>query len=142
MVGLTAGCSKDMLPFSGGMLEGEVSLAPADWTTVSSVEVAQLETKSPEPYSVNLWVIGHPEHLYIFAGGSRANWVDHIEANPHVRMKMGKEIYELVATQVTDADEFEIFAQGWKSKYGRRPWNDDVNETYLFRLTAADSDDA
>ena len=131
------GCSADMLPFSGGELEGEVRQAPDDWTEIAAVEVVQLETKGPEPYSVNIWVLGYSEHLHIFAGGSRANWVEHIEVDPNVRMKIGDHIYELVAEQVTDADEFEVFAQGWEAKYGRRPWNEDVNETYLFRLTTA-----
>ena len=134
---LVTGCSSEMLPFSSGALEGgSVVPAPADWRGVAEREVVQLESQPSDPYSVNIWVLGEETHLYVFAGGTKANWIEHIEMDPNVRMKIGDSIYELVAERVTDADEFEHFAQGWEAKYGRRPWNEDVNDTYLMRLTA------
>jgi len=96
----------------------------------------QLETNPSNPYSVNLWVIGNEDSLYIFAGDSETTWVQHIAANPNVRLKIGESIYELAATRVTDADEFEKFAQAWEAKYGNRPRNESVDETWLMRLAA------
>ena len=110
--------------------------APADWRTVASADIIELESRPDDPYSVNLWVLGEATHLYIFAGDSRTTWVENIAANPHVRMKIGEAIYDLQAEQVTDAAEFERFAQGWEAKYGNRPRNEKVDETYLMRLTA------
>ena len=133
---LVCGCSSESLPFAGGELEGREVPAPEDWTQVAKREIVQLETRPEDPYSVNIWVISQGPYLHIFAGGTRAEWVDHIDANADVRLKIGEEIYLLRAQRVLDADEFERFARGWKSKYGRRPWNEDVNDTYLFRLTA------
>ena len=135
-ISLAQGCSPEMLPFSSGQLEGTVVPAPSDWRPVASQEVVQLESQPADPYSVNLWVLGEESHLYVFAGGTKANWIEHIEVDPNVRMKVGDSIYELKADRVLDADEFEHFAQGWEAKYGRRPWNEDVNDTYLMRLTA------
>ena len=133
---LLQGCSQEMLPFSSGQLEGTVVPGPEDWRPVAAREVVQLESQPSEPYSVNIWVLGEESHLYVFAGGTKANWIEHIEVDPNVRMKIGESIYELKAERVLDPDEFERFAQGWESKYGRRPWNEDVNDTYLMRLTA------
>ena len=133
---MLAGCSSGWLPFSSGELEGVPAQAPDDWTQVASKDIVQLETDVDEPYSVNIWVIGEPTHLYVFAGASRANWIEHMEQNPNVRMKIGDAIYELTGVRVTDADEFERFAQAWDAKYGRRPRNENVDETYLMRLTA------
>ncbi|MEM7097318.1 MAG: hypothetical protein AAF541_03590 [Pseudomonadota bacterium] len=133
---LTSGCSSGWLPFSSGQLEGVPTQAPADWTEVAAKEIIQLETNVDEPYSVNLWVIGEPTHLYVFAGASRAAWIEHIDKNPNIRMKIEDAIYDLVAERVTDAAEFERFAQSWEAKYGRRPRNENVDETYLMRLTA------
>ncbi|NKB99955.1 MAG: DUF385 domain-containing protein [Pseudomonadales bacterium] len=138
---LLTGCSEENMPFSSGELTGVVTPAPADWTEIASVEVVQFETRAPDAYSVNLWVLGQGDRLYVFAGGSRSNWVEHIEVNPNVRMKIGAAIYELTASQVHDADEFEVFAQGWEAKYGNRPWNDDVSETYLLRLSPSMGED-
>ena len=137
VLAILSGCSEESLPFSSGALEeGTVVEAPTDWRPVAQREIVQLESQPTDPYSVNLWVIGEESHMYVFAGGTKANWVEHIEVDPNVRMKIGDSIYELVAERVLDVDEFEHFAQRWEEKYGRRPWNEDVNDTYLMRLTA------
>jgi len=129
------GCA-DYLPFSGGGLEGVVAEHPASFVDIGKQEIVQLETNPVDPYSVNLWVIGNDDSLYIFAGDSETTWVQHIAVDPNVRLKIGESIYELAATRVTDADEFEAFAQAWEAKYGNRPRNENVDETWLMRLAA------
>ncbi|MEM1232161.1 MAG: hypothetical protein AAGI15_16605, partial [Pseudomonadota bacterium] len=133
-LGLTA-CTGDWVPFSGGALEGPVTPAPADWRTVMTDEVIQLETQPGDPYSVNLWVVAGEDRLYIFAGANRATWIEHIEVDPRVRLRADGRIYELRADRVRSADEFEQFAQQWEAKYGDRPRNESVDETWLMRLT-------
>lgn len=129
------GCG-DFSPISGGELTGTVKPVPVDWTLVAGDDVVQLETRAPEPYSVNLWIIGAGPDLYVFAGDNRAAWIEHMALNPEVRVQIGDGIYELTADQVTDAGEFERFADAWESKYGRRPQNENVGETYLMKLAA------
>ena len=128
-----SGCA-DYLPFSGGELEGAVAEIPASFETIGQQEIVKLETNPLEPYSVNLWVIGNKESLYVFAGDSETTWVQHIAKDPNVRLKLGAAIYELAATRVTDAAEFERFAEAWEAKYGNRPRNENVDETWLLRL--------
>lgn len=128
-----AGCA-DYLPTASGELEGTVATAPASWTSVAQQDIIQLESQPSDPYSVNLWVIGEDERLYVFAGDNYTTWVEHIDADPKVRLKMGGVIYLLSASRVTDAQEFEWFAQAWDKKYGHRPVNENVGETYLMRL--------
>ncbi len=129
-----AGCS-GYLPFAGGALEGEVHSLPASWTEVSQTKIVQLETNPAEPYSVNIWCVGEGEKLYVFAGDNKATWIEHMLVDPAVRLKIDERIYELRAQRVTDAEEFEWFAQQWDKKYGNRPRNEKVGETYLMRLT-------
>lgn len=129
-----AGCA-DYLPISSGALSGTVAPAPASWTEVAKQKIIQLESQPEDPYSVNLWIIGQDERLYVFAGDNYSTWIEHMDANPDVRVKMGGSIYQLTATRVTDAAEFEWFAQAWEQKYGNRPRNENVAETYLMRLT-------
>ena len=134
---MCAGGCADFLPFSSGQLIGTLAAAPNDWRRVAaSAEIIQLETRPDDPYSVNLWVLGAQDHLYIFAGDSYTEWVEHIDADPNVRVRIGDSLFSLVATRVTDAAEFERFAQGWEQKYGNRPRNENVDETYLLRLQA------
>jgi len=123
------------IPFSGGTLTGKITAPPNDWTQVAQVEIVQLETQPADPYSVNLWVIGAGPKLYVFAGDNRSAWIEHIEVDPSVRLQIGEAIYLLTAQRVSDATEFEAFAQAWDIKYGNRPGNENVAETYLMRLT-------
>jgi hypothetical protein len=52
-----------------------------------------------------------------------------------VRLQADNVVYALKAERITDPDHFEQFAQAWAVKYGNRPRNERVEETYLFRLT-------
>ncbi len=135
LAGLVSACSESSIPFSGGALEGTVVPAPEDWSEVAAQEVIKLETNPGEPYSVNLWIIGMDQMLYVHAGVNRTTWVEHMEADPTVRLGSEGEIYSLVSERVTDQDEFDGFSEVYKEKYGRYPRNRDINEAYLYRLT-------
>jgi len=128
------GCG-EYLPMSSGALTGKVTPLPKSWSDVAAAEIIQLETNPADPYSVNLWVIGDGELLYVFAGDNHTQWVQHIEVDPRVRLQIGEAVYQLEASRVTDAAEFERFAQAWDAKYGHRPRNESVTETWLIRLS-------
>jgi hypothetical protein len=125
----------DQLPLSGGALPGEPVDAPVSWVGVAGDDIIQLETQGEGPYSVNLWTVLVDDDLHVFAGDNYANWVEHIEGNAFVRLQAENFVYALKAERVTDPGHFEQFAQAWESKYGNRPRNESVQETYLFRLT-------
>ena len=129
------GCGSPVALLPGGALEGSVSPAPADWSFSDAVDTVQLETRPGDPYSVNIWMIGLAEHAYVHAGANRAAWVEHMEANPNVRLGVEGALYELAAARVTTQDEFDRFSAAYEKKYGNRPRNESVTEAYLFRLT-------
>lgn len=132
-----AGC--EYLPFGQGPLQGQVVPGPDDWSEVGEIDIIQFETNGPEgPYSVNLWIANVDGGLHVFAGDNETDWVLNIRSDENVRLGANGSIYELKATRVTDADQFEKFAQEWEAKYGNRPRNENVDETYLYRLTARD----
>lgn len=129
-----AGC--DYIPFAGGRLEGETAAVPADWGALP--DVVRLETRPADPYSVKLWIIGLGPAAYVHAGANRTDWVQHIEADPRVRLLVQDALYELRAERVTDAEEFATFSAAYEAKYGNPPRNPDVTEAYLFRLEPRD----
>ena len=129
------GCS-EYLPFAAGTLDGERASQPFDFPAMGAPDVIQLETNPTDPYSINLWVIGAPNHAYVHAGANRATWVEHIEADPSVRLKSGSAVYELHAERVISRAEFASFSDAYEAKYGNPPRNENVQEAYLFRLTA------
>lgn len=129
-----AGCERPFVLLPGGALEGPTAPAPADWSFTHAVKTIQLESRPAEPYSVNIWAIALGAHLYVHAGANRSAWVEHMEADPNVRVRVGETIYELAAARVQDQGEFDRFADAYEKKYGRRPRNENVAEAYLFRL--------
>ena len=83
---------------------------------------------------MNIWVIALDDHLYVHAGANRATWVEHMETDPNVRLRVNETIYELAATRVEDQAEFDRFSEAYEKKYGNPPRNGSVVEAYLFRL--------
>ena len=135
-VATTVGCS-EALPIAGGALEGQVTAIPSAWGPVAQDEIIQLETNGPDgPYSVNLWTVEIDGDLHVFAGDNYATWVEHIESDDAVRLQSETAVFELRAERIRTPQHFERFAEAWEQKYGRRPMNESVEETYLFRLTA------
>ena len=134
MAFLVMGCA-EYLPMSGGALEGRVVPLPQSLDQIVEDNIIQLETRAGDAYSVNLWVVEVANHLHVFAGDNKANWVGDIEQNSNVRLRSGDEIYELAAVRVNDPEMFAAFSNAWEAKYGNRPQNESVEETYLYRLS-------
>ena len=133
MAFLVMGCA-EYLPMSGGALEGRVVPLPQSLDQIVEDNIIQLETRAGDAYSVNLVGV-ELHHLHVFAGDNKANWVEDIEQNSNVRLRSGDEIYELAAVRVNDPEMFAAFSNAWEAKYGNRPQNESVEETYLYRLS-------
>lgn len=136
LTGASASCSGPFVLLPGGALEGTTVATPADWSFTDEISTVQLETRPADPYSVNIWAIALGPDLYVHAGANRSEWVEHMEADPNVRVRVGDSIYQLAASRVTAQDEFDRFSDAYEKKYDRRPRNENVAEAYLFRLTA------
>lgn len=132
---LIAGCGPFLI-LPGGELDGSTAPAPSDWSFSTEVGTVQLETRPEEPYSVNIWAVGMGPVLYVHAGANRTSWVEHMEANSDVRVRVDDKLYDLRASRVEDQDEFNRFSDAYEEKYGSRPRNENVGEAYLFRLEA------
>lgn len=124
--------------FPGGELSGTDSPPPDSWAFTDAIDTVQLETRPADPYSVNIWITRVEASVYIHAGANRASWVEHIEADPRVRVQAGERIFPLRAIRVRDVAEFARFSDAYERKYDRRPRNENVEEVWLFRLTPRD----
>jgi len=129
------GCGP-FLVVPGGKLEGTPTPTPNDWSFCSEVSTVQLETRPEEPYSVNIWAVGMGPLLYVHAGANRSAWVEHMEVDSNVRVRIEGKLYELRAARVEGQDEFTLFSDAYEEKYGLRPRNENVAEAYLYRLEA------
>ena len=133
---VASACGRPFLLLSGGALEGSTTAIPDSWSFTDTVDTVQLETRPSDPYSVNIWLIALDESLYVHAGAERSTWVENIEADPQVRLRVNDSIYELAASRVDSQEEFDRFSDAYERKYGSRPRNGSVSEAYLFRLAA------
>jgi len=131
---LLLGCGGPFVLLPGGALEGATEPLPESWAFTDAVDTVQLETRPAEPYSVNIWLTAAEGNLYVHAGAHRSRWVEHLKADPRVRVRVGESIYELAAVRVREQPEFDRFADAYERKYGLRPRNENVAEAYLFRL--------
>jgi hypothetical protein len=121
--------------FSGGELAGPVQPVPESFEFARDAGTVQLETRPGEPYSVNIACAVVGDGLYISAGDNRSQWVENMEADPRVRMRIKGDIYELQAVRVTEAAEMDAFAEEWlKNSWARDPRGYD--EVFVYRLTA------
>lgn len=130
---LIVGCGPFLL-LPGGKLDGAAKPTPSDWSIADDVDTVQLETRPGDPYSVNIWAVGMGAGLYVHAGANRSQWVENMQANRAVRVRVEDNLYDLRASRVEGQDEFDRFSDAYEQKYGSRPRNENVREAYLFRL--------
>ena len=128
-------CEGPQVFFAGGELSGEIAAPPETWQLAEDTGLAQLETRPEDPYSINLAYVQLNGRLYIYAGDTRTNWVQHIELNPLVRFRVDDTIYPVRAERVTDDGEITEFAAQWagRSVFQRDPMQFD--EIWLYRLS-------
>lgn len=105
---LLAGCGGPFLVLPGGALRGEVVNEPvSDWSFADDAFI-DLETRPDDPYSVELNYVVKDGQLYIDpAEGKR--WLEHIRADPRVRVRFGGKVYPAEAVLVGQPGELEGF---------------------------------
>ena len=127
-------CFKPVAMIPGGKLSGSVKQPPADWSFSVEFEEVQLETRPDDPYSVNLWGVGVGEVFYLAAGSADARWAGYIREDPRVRLRIGEDLYELMATLTEDEVELEAFLSALKRKYDFVPSEEQRAKAAVFRL--------
>ena len=139
---ISSGCGGPLGPFSGGALSGDEAPLPSNWTAVSDVEQVQLETRPTDPYSVNTWIGVVDGNLYIPTSlimgdkdPAQRAWVQHVQDNPHIRLRVGDNIYPLKATRILDSDAVDKVKRALLLKYGEEstPHSD---QAWIYSLTA------
>ena len=130
-------------PIPGPELAGSLVEEPVeDWSSVDAVKVVQIETRPEDPYSVSTWLTRIGAGIYVFAADDESPWVQNIEDDPSVRIRIEGLIYERRAVRVSDLETKRIFLSTMRSKYehdmGFDPefWQHawDTGEFVLFRM--------
>ena len=130
------GCEGPTGFFPGGALAGEVAPTPSGWASVGEWGTAQLETNPTEPYSINLAYTVLDGTLSVNAGDTETQWVQHMSADPRVRLRIDGTLYELRAERVIDAEEIARFGEAWTSQSRFRRDPSELDPVWVYRLVA------
>jgi hypothetical protein len=129
-------------PIPGGKLEGEVVAEPVDdWSFTNPHETIQLETRVEDPHSVTVWCVAQEGRLYIPSRHpEKKRWVQHVEEDPQVRVRVADRIYPARIARVTDPAELEAVVPLLIRKYDLDPPDaDEEKDVWVFRVESAQS---
>ena len=103
----------------GLWLKGELVTRPVrDWSFTDKIQTVKIQTQTPFllPYSVSIWCAAYNNNLYVTSYRGR-RWVEDIIRDPHVRLKIGGQIFERTLSLVNDPNEKVAVLQAKGKKY-------------------------
>ncbi len=133
---LAAAACDPVFVLPGGALSGTDRPMPEDWSFTRDVYTMQLETRPSDPYSVNVWGVEVNHNLYVASDGGVSRWAKALETEPHVRLRVGDDIYRLRAHRADDPRELEDVVDAYIAKYGGDREQSFVNSAWVYRLSA------
>jgi hypothetical protein len=110
--------------YPGLWLSGNLVTAPvADWSFTDSVQTVKIQTNTWYliPHSVTIWCIAYNGQLYLATSGAAVrSWPRNVAHDPHVRLKIGDQLYDRTLVVVTDPAEREGVLQARAKKYSQK----------------------
>jgi hypothetical protein len=107
----------------GLWLTGNVVTTPVtDWSFTEKVPNIELQTQGRFllPHSVTINCLDYNDQLYVssvYPAGTPRGWNDNVMRDPHVRIKIGNNLYDRTLVLVTDPAENEAVLQVRARKY-------------------------
>jgi hypothetical protein len=103
----------------GLWLKGDLVTTPvSDWSFTDNIQAIKIQTETPVPlpYSVSVWCAVYNGNLYVTSTRGK-RWVEDIVRDPHVRLKIGGQLFERTLSLVNDPDEKAAVLQAKGKKY-------------------------
>ena len=110
--------------YPGLWLSGKVVTTPVtDWSFVTRYQTDKVQTRTWYliPHSVTIWCIAYNGQLYLATSGAAVRqWPRNVARDPHVRLKIGNQLYDRTLLIVTDSAEREAVLQVRAKKYSQK----------------------
>ena len=103
----------------GLWLKGERVTTPVtDWSFTDKIPDIKIQTQTPFllPHSVPIWCAVYNGNLYVTSYRGRL-WVEDIIRDPHVRLKIGDQVFDRSLAVISDPTEKEAVLQAKGKKY-------------------------
>jgi hypothetical protein len=122
----------------GLWLNGNLVTTPvADWAWTDKIQTDNVQTATwyGLPHSVTTWCIAYNGQLYLATSGANTRqWPRNIARDPHIRLKIGDQLYDRTLVVVTDPAETAGMLQVRAKKY-HQPYPPPVAMT-VYRITS------
>ncbi|MEM7410871.1 MAG: hypothetical protein AAF430_11600 [Myxococcota bacterium] len=128
-------CNGPFLLLPGGTLQGDAQPAPADWGFAGDAGIFELETNPSEPYSVNLAYTVIDGRLLLNAGDTETQWVQNMDADPNVRLRLDGTLYEAHAARIDDEALVDAFSDAWTNQSMFRRDPRELERVWIYELT-------
>jgi hypothetical protein len=123
----------------GLWLKGNLVTTPVtDWSFAEKAPfiTIQMRTWYLLPHSVNVSCLYHNGHLYIssvqYRQGVKYRWNEYLIRDPHVRIKIGNQLYDRTATLVTHPAEKEgVLGEKVRRSINANPTNPELTPSML-----------
>src|SRR5580700_8230644 len=119
----------------GLWLKGEAVTTPVtDWSFTDKIQQIKIQTQTPFllPHSVTIWCAAYDGNLYISSNPGKL-WNDDILRDPHVRLKIGDQLFDRTLSIANDPAEKAAVLQAKEEKYS--PWKaPPVSKATVFRV--------
>jgi hypothetical protein len=105
-----------------------------DWAALAAPDVVRIVTVDPDG-SVRerkVWIVLHAGRAWLRTGNSR--WLENIRRDPHVKLRVGEQLYELRAEEVGDPELRRAVDAAMRAKYG---WEDRMLTPLRWRASHA-----
>jgi hypothetical protein len=115
----------------GLWLRGNIATAPvSDWSFTDKYQTVKVQTRDRflGAYSVTTYCVSYNGQLYltsVYAPGlppfpHGRHWNENVARDPHVRLKIGDDLYDRTLAVVTDPAEREVIIQKKAKKYPKQ----------------------
>lgn len=107
----------------GLWLRGNLVTTPvADWSFTNKYQTDMVQTRTWYllPHSVTTWCIAYNGQLYLATSGADVReWPRNVARDPHIRLKIGNNLYDRTLRVVTDPEEKAAVLQVRAKKYSQ-----------------------
>jgi hypothetical protein len=102
----------------GLWLRGQTAAPVTDWSFTDKVQAVKVQTQTPFllPYSVSAWCAVYNGNLYLTSYRGR-RWVENTLRDPHVRLKIGDQLFDTTFSMVDDPSEKAAVLEAKGKKY-------------------------
>ena len=119
----------------GLWLRGKLVTTPVtDWSFTDKIQQIKIQTQTPFllPHSVTIWCAVYNGNLYISSNPGKL-WNEDIMRDPHVRLKIGDQVFDRTLSIINDPAEKAAVLQAKEKKYS--PWKaPPVSKATVFRV--------